>query len=120
MLLIIPLVVNCREKDDLDFRVDKLWDWYNSQEDCNCNSANVMKRLKNLELNFEKLSDKISQIELGIGALTRQQVHEMRLAVSTKTEPTTTTTTTSPYPTVDCGGNGFYQVGRSCFSFTFY
>ena len=39
------------------------------------------------------------------------------------TEETTTTTTEEPeqvYPPVQCGGNGFYQVGESCYTFTFY
>ena len=47
----------------------------------------------------------------------------------TETTTTTTTTTTTQMTTteeeeifakVKCGGNGFYQVGNSCYTFTFY
>ena len=40
-----------------------------------------------------------------------------------ETEESITTTTTMPepqYSKVNCGGNGFYQVGEGCYSFTFY
>ena len=42
---------------------------------------------------------------------------------ATTSSTTTTTTTTEEevtYPSADCGGNGFYQVGHSCYTFTFY
>ena len=42
---------------------------------------------------------------------------------TTTTTSTMTTTTTEEeitYPKADCGGNGFYQVGHSCYTFTFY
>ena len=36
-------------------------------------------------------------------------------------ESITSTTMPEPqYSSVDCGGNGFYQVGEGCYSFTFY
>ena len=36
-------------------------------------------------------------------------------------EPATSTTMPEPqYSPVKCGGNGFYQVGEGCYSFTFY
>ena len=31
-----------------------------------------------------------------------------------------TETSTKSYDKIDCGGNGFYQVGSSCYTFTFY
>ena len=31
-----------------------------------------------------------------------------------------TETSTKSYDKIDCGGSGFYQVGSSCYTFTFY
>ena len=60
--------------------------------------------------------------------LTPHQKPEMIKATtsSTTTISTTTTTTTESeepepsYPPMKCGGNGFYQVGKGCYTFTFY
>ena len=78
-------------------------------------------------------------MELRMEALTRKQIGQFNQHIpesiiqsttlktfpSTTTTTTTTTTTEIPtttkkYPRVHCGGKGFYQVGSSCYSFTFY
>jgi len=125
-------------KDEIQFRMNKLWEWFQFSQVGKCDCATLASRLRNNELDIAKLRDKISQMELGMEALTRKQIGEfnqqipkttrkpttMRTTASTTTRTTTTTTerttTTKKYPRVQCGGKGFYQVGSSCYSFTFY
>ena len=125
--------------DEIQFRMNKLWEWFQFSQVGNCDCANLASRLTNNELNLAKLRDKISQMEHGMEALTRKQIGQfnqhspetilqsttLQTTPSTTTTTTTTTrteitTTTKKYPRVSCGGKGFYQVGSSCYSFTFY
>ena len=121
-------------EDEIQFRMNKLWEWFQFSQDGHCDCATLASRLRNNELDIAKLRDKISQMELGMAALTRKQIGELnqrvpkttkspttrQMTTTTSTTTTTTTTTTKKYPQVSCGGNGFYQVGSSCYSFTFY
>jgi len=129
-------------EDEIQFRMNKLWEWYQFSQVGQCDCATLAARLRNAELDIEKLRDKISQMELGMESLTRKQIrgliqpvqNTMLLHLKTTNKPTTTTsttttttssttqitTTTKSYPRVSCGGKGFYQVGNSCYSFTFY
>ena len=127
-------------EDEIQFRMNKLWEWYQYSQVGHCDCASLAARLRNAEMDIEKLRDKISQMEFGMEALTRKQIGGFHLSgpnkilktttLSTTTSSTTTTstttttaqstTTTKQYPKVFCGGNGFYQVGSSCYSFTFY
>merc|ERR1711970_712150 len=114
-------------EDEIQFRMNKLWEWFQFSQDGHCDCATLASRLRNNELDITKLRDKISQMELGMAALTRKQIGELNQRVTkttkaptTRQTTTTTTTTTKKYPRVSCGGNGFYQVGSSCYSFTFY
>ena len=45
---------------------------------------------------------------------------EKTLTPETEESITTTSMPEPQYSSVNCGGNGFYQVGESCYSFTFY
>jgi len=56
-------------------------------------------------------------------APTMQTNRDTSLTTSLLTTTTTTTVTgaiTKSYNKVDCGSNGFYQVGSGCYTFTFY
>jgi hypothetical protein len=126
--------------DEIQFRMNKLWEWFQFSQVGNCDCATLASRLRNNELDLAKLRDKISQMELGMGALTRKQIGQFNQHIpetimqstTLQTTPSTTTTTTTStttteittttkkYPRVSCGGKGFYQVGSSCYSFTFY
>jgi len=102
-----------------------------------CDCGTFQSEMKDLKLSLRKLQEKMSQMELAIDVLTRRQVsdysmgsavmdpaEEKAIRATTSTTTTTTTTTTTKeevtYPQADCGGNGFYQVGHSCYTFTFY
>ena len=123
--------------DEIQFRMNKLWEWFQFSQVGNCDCATLASRLRNNELDLAKLRDNISQMEFGMEALTRKQIGQfnqhipetiiqsttLQTTTSTTTRTTTTTeitTTTKKYPRVSCGGKGFYQVDSSCYSFTFY
>jgi len=112
-----------------------------NQANTACDCGQINSDIRALRINVEKLQDKISQMELAIEVLTQRQTSgysaetQPRNVILTRPQPTPTTTTPTTtttsttittteleitYPPVDCGGNGFYQVGESCYTFTFY
>ena len=89
--------------DEIQFRMNKLWEWFQFSQVGNCDCATLASRLRNNELDLAKLRDNISQMELGMEALTSKQIGQFNphipetiiQSTTLKRFPSTTTTTTT-------------------------
>ena len=89
--------------DEIQFRMNKLWEWFQFSQVGNCDCATLASRLTNKELVLAKLRDKISQMEHGMEALTRKKIGQVNQHIpetiiqsaTLQTTPSTTTTTTT-------------------------